>query len=109
MELRFREKGEAIGGAVVNGVSTGRAAKRLKFLRVELVEIVRSSRRTKRARGGRWIGKAAGNVRSRRNRRDRESLGKGEPEIEGERWSGKPGVDGRRIHSRAVLRIVRFR
>ena len=49
LELRFREKGEAIGGAVVNGVSTGiRAAKRLKFLRIELVEIVCSGRRTKK-------------------------------------------------------------
>jgi hypothetical protein len=54
---------------------------------------------------GSGIGKAAGNVRSRRNRGDRESLGEGEPEIEGERWSGKPGVDGRRIHSRAEGKI----
>jgi hypothetical protein len=109
LELRFREKGEAIGGVVVHGVGTVGHAKRLEFLRVELVKIGHSSRRTRRLRGGRFpgsgIGKAAGSVRSRRNRRDRKSLGKGEPEIEGEGWNGKSGVDGRWIHSRAEGKI----
>ena len=54
---------------------------------------------------GSGVGKAAGNVRSRRNRRDRKSLGEGEPEIEGEGWSGKSGVDGRWIHSGAEGKI----
>ncbi len=68
-----------------------------------------SSRRTRRSSGGRFpgsgIGKAAGSVRSRRNRRDRKSLGKGEPEIEGEGWDRKSGVNGRWIHSRAEGKI----
>ena len=47
------------------------------------------------------MGQAAGNVGSRqeRRRRVRESLGKSKPEIERERGSRNPAVDGRRVNS----------
>ena len=51
---------------------------------------------------GSGMGKAAGSVRSRRNRGDRESLGEGEPEIEGERGKRDPAVDDRRTDGRAA-------
>ena len=64
------------------------------------MEIVRTGSRGRRTRGGGWsvAGQAAGNVGSRRRRRDRESLWESKPEMEGERGSRNPAVDGRRVN-----------
>ena len=56
--------------------------------------------------GGRSVASQAAGDRGSRNRgRVRDSLGKGKPEIERERLSRNPVIDGRRIDSRTKSKI----